>query len=257
MKLRHIVNPTEITESTKDAYLHIAQPVTLDSMLHARRQSHGFSEIDLCAITNPTETISIPTGILHINKLSRTCGDIYPELSTRKLPLIQDILKLGTSDDYDYYIYTNIDISVYPSFYDFVYGLIRSGHDSICINRKTLPKSFNGDNIDVSNYRRIVFDSDIHKSDHIGCDCFIFSKHLVPRIKKFGNIFVGATPIGAVFNLWLQEYSESFHWEKEATQTFHLGDDMLHARAKHSIYKKINTHNASKVYECATRRVFN
>ena len=253
MKLRHIVNPTEITESTKSAYLHIAQPVTLDSMLYAKHQSKGFSEINLCAITDPSESILIPAGISRIDSLSRTCGDVFPELSTRRLPFIQDILRLGTSDSYDYYIYTNIDISVYPSFYDFVYDLIRSGHDSICINRKTLPKSFNGDTINISNYKRIVFDSDIHKSDHIGCDCFMFSKHLVPCIKKFDNIFVGATPIGAVFNLWLQEFSKKFHWEKNASQTFHLGDDMF---AKHSIYKKINMQISNKIYKNATRRVF-
>ena len=255
MNLRHIVNPTEITESTKRAYLHIAQPVTFDSLLHAKSGSRGFSEIDLCAITNPSETVSIPHGISHINNLSRTCGDIYPELSARKLPFIQDILKLGTSDKYDYYIYTNIDISIYPGFYDFVYSLVRSGYDAICINRKTLPKTYNGNTIDVSNYRSI-FNSDIRKSNHVGCDCFVFSERLVSHIEKFGNMFIGAPPIGAVFNLWLREHSKNFHWEKKIAQTFHLGDDMLHARAKHSIYKKINIQIADKIYKNTLKRVF-
>lgn len=224
MKIAHIVQILEIQPKHEASYLHVAQPVTAKSMLDAKLQSKNPEDIDLIAVKHKDETIECPEGFRMAPDLTRWCYDIFPKLpKTKQLPLIADIIEsLNQTADADYFIYTNVDIGLFPDFYDFVIDTISKGINGFTVNRLTMPKKYNGIKLDQNNYKLIF---DVTGSNHAGFDCFVFPRGAIKSM-NLGSVFIGTAPIGTVFKKELQRSVKSFKpYGSMVRKTFHLGND--------------------------------
>ncbi len=221
--ISHIVNLIEIQDRHKESYLHVAQPVTLASMLNAKKHAAGTVDVGLYCVKHRDEDIESPRGFIQTEDLSRyahDCLDAIPK--TRNYPLIGDIIsKLYEASTSEYFIYSNIDIGLFPNFYTRVKELIDSGHDALCINRRDMPKKLWRRAIDETNYHKL-FAKDGKK--HPGTDCFVFARSCVPRM-NLGKVFIGAPPVGKVLRAQISDQASNFIHIKEEALTFHLGRD--------------------------------
>lgn len=237
MKIAHIVNVIELREEHETSYLHIAQPITIQSMVDAKAKTQN-CEVQLFAIKNKFDNIKLPPEFNFTDDLERCCYDIADSLPKEKsLPLIGDILSsLFNVSDADYFIYTNIDIGILPDFYNFINKKIKSGVDALCINRRDMPKYINEKKIDINNFK-ILFSK---KGEyHSGADCFVFRRESFMKM-NLGNVFIGAPPIGSVLLNQVKKTSNNFRWINREYQienilngdenfeqllTFHIGSD--------------------------------
>jgi hypothetical protein len=237
MKIAHIVNVLEISEVNRSSYLHIAQPITIQSMVDAKTKTQD-CEVELFAIKNKYDNIKLPPEFNFTNDLERCCCDISDSLPKEKsLPLIGDILSnLFNASDAEYFVYTNIDIGLLPDFYNFINREIKSGVEALCINRRDMPKHINGKKIDINNFK-ILFSK--KGKYHPGADCFMFKRESFMKM-NLGNVFIGVPPIGTVLLNEIKKASNNFRWINrkdrvenrrngnktfEQLLTFHIGSD--------------------------------
>lgn len=237
MKLAHVINVTEITAQKQSSYLHIAQPTTLRSMLHARAGAPGDVAVELIAIKHRSEQVSLPEGFVRAPDIATYAWEHIEELRTvepkRPLPRLVDIVAPGQHvTDAEFMIYTNLDIGLYPSFYAEVAALIRKGHDGFCINRRDLPKIVRGRLLDENALDAIYA---LKGSRHIGIDCFVFRRAIIPSL-QLGNVFVGFPPVGQVLKTQIERHSIRFAWLKDRCLTFHLGSDLAWNVPNHPYY---------------------
>lgn len=229
MKIAHIVNILEIQPKHESSYLHIAQPVTLKSMLDAKLQSKNPEDIDLIAVKHKNENIECPEGFRMASDLTRYCHDVFSELpKTRDLPLISDIFHaLNQSSEADYFIYTNIDIGLFPDFYDRIYDIIENhAYDFFTVNREVMPKFIENELIDQHNFQQIF---NIEGEHHPGTDCFIFKRDLLKKA-DFGRAFIGLPPIARIiYSTLLEHCREGKHMRIMSGDrfTFHIGNDSV------------------------------
>lgn len=226
MKIAHIINVLEIKPHHEKSYLHIAQPITLDSMVAAKNHTQSDIDIELLALKHQDEKINIPSEFAWCKDLTRYCYDVFHNLpKDKKFPLVSDILNsLYNSSSADYFVYTNVDIGIFPNFYDFIKESIDSGLDAFTINRVRMPKKINETKIGPENYN-LVFN---HKGGmHMGFDCFVFRREYTPELaKRMGNIFIGAPPIGTFLKGALKSVCPRYkRFGSKANVTFHLGHD--------------------------------
>jgi len=240
MKIAHIINVFEIHEKHKANYLHIAQPVTIQSMIDARNNSNEGLGVDLYAVTDRNETVDMPDEFTMTKDLQRCCYDVIDTLpKTKSFPLIGDILEsLYHASDADYFIYTNTDIGLFPNFYDFVEEKINEGFDALCINRRDMPKKVTGEIIDEHNFQKVF---DLKGIFHPGKDCFVFKRSLVSRM-KLGNVFLGAPPVGGFLLDNIKRNATNFTLINGTSiavprlVTFHLGRDRDWKRRKNEYW---------------------
>jgi hypothetical protein len=248
MKIAHIVNVTEIDESKYASYLHIAQPLTLKTMVIAARIAKPIVEVELFAIKHKSEHVTIPPEFRWAPDIEKYGWEYFEELNQlprkKPLPRIKDIIEgLDSVSDADYFIYTNLDIGLNPDFYLAVHALINSGYDAFCINRRTLPTHYEGILLDERS-AELVFR--VGGEEHGGIDCFIFRKSSVPLL-KLGNVFIGFPPIGQVLKTQIEANASHFTWVKDRSLTFHLGDDRVWD-IKQSPYSTANYREAEGLY---------
>lgn len=231
MKIAHIINVFEIHEKHKANHLHIAQSVTIQSMIDAKKNVCSDLEVNLYAVKDKNESVDMPDEFIMTDDLQRCCYDVIKTLpKTKSFPLIGDILNiLYNTSDADYFIYTNADIGLFPSFYNFVENKINEGFDALCINRRDMPKEINGEIIDEHNFHKVF---DLKGEYHPGRDCFVFRKSLLNKM-NFGNMFIGAPPFGLLFLNQIKQLSNNFYHvnnceDEDPTPTaFHLGQDKM------------------------------
>lgn len=227
MKIAHIVNILEIQPKHESSYLHVAQPVTFKSMLDAKLQSKNPANIDLIAVKHKDENIECPEGFRMAPDLTRYCYDVFPELpKTRPLPLIGDIFdSLNQISDAEYFVYTNIDIGLFPDFYDRICSIIeKHNYDFLTINREVMPQFIENELIDQHNFQKLF---NIKGEHHPGWDCFIFKKDLLIK-SNFGHIFLGYPPVGSVIRTSLRQNCNRKKYAKINSGdrfTFHIGKD--------------------------------
>ena len=216
-KIAHIINPVKVKESSD---LLTAQPITFQSMLNAKSYGSTEKNIELCCTQYPEDESVIPDGFKNLGALGRSVEDVNPKTLGRKLPLIKDILdKLITNVDADYYIYTNVDIGLMPSFYSFVQSKIDEGYDALIINRRRLKKEYKS----VGQLPEIY--ADLGKS-HPGFDCFVFSKAIAQKL-VLGDICIGAPFIGVAMAHNLFSFAEKALFVPDAHLTFHIGEQVM------------------------------
>ncbi len=155
MKIAHILNVTEINDSKKARNLHIAQPLTMKSMVVAQKIAKNVADVELLAVKHKAEKVSVPSEFGWAADLDKYAWEHIEALKNviphRLLPRLKDIiLSLYNSSDAEYFIYTNLDIGLCPDFYFKVRDMIEKGYDAFCINRRSLPKEYEGVLLDES-----------------------------------------------------------------------------------------------------------
>ncbi|NET09755.1 MAG: hypothetical protein F6K16_34655 [Symploca sp. SIO2B6] len=233
LKVAHVINVAEITEANKKSYLHIAQPVTIKSMIVAKQMAKELVDVELWAVKHKDECVDIPSEFRWAQQIEQYAYEYIEALKNitppKPLPRVVDILlSLYESSEADYFIYTNLDIGLYPDFYVKVKDLILEGYDAFCINRVDLPKIYKGVLIDETTLE-MAFASDSEK--HPGVDCFVFKREIVPKL-NLSNVYVGFAPVGQVLKTQVESNSKRFLWVKDQNYTFHLGSDMYWKKAK-------------------------
>ena len=251
MKIAHIVNVTEIDDSKKSSYLHVAQPLTLQSMIIAKKTASGIVDIDLLAIKHQQEDVTIPGEFRFAPDIEKYAWEYIPALQNliphKPLPRMVDIISgLYNSSDAEYLIYTNLDIGLYTHFYIKVKEMLQMGYDALCINRLDLPKEHNGIKLDVNTIELI---KKAGGRKHPGIDCFVFKREIVPKL-DLNNVYVGFPPVGQVLKTQIESNSSNFYWVKDHPLTFHIGFDKPWAKSN-SPYFQENYNQAQGLYvEC-------
>ncbi len=226
MKVAHIVNVTEINESKKASYLHFAQPITMKSMVIAREIAKNVIDVSLVAVKHKDEVVDIPVEFKWATDLETYAwehNEVLRDVLPRKpLPRLKDIIKsLYDSSDAEYFIYTNLDIGLYPHFYLKIKEIIDSGYDAAYINRRDLEKEYNGVLLTEENIELIF---GLEGSLHGGIDCLLFRREVAPLL-NLGNVYVGFPPIGKVLKTQIEMHSRNFLRIKCEKLTFHVGKD--------------------------------
>ena len=213
-KLIHVVNPVKVNKTSD---LCVAQPVTFRSMINAKNFVEGTIEVDLCTIGYPEDNSIVPAEFRHLGNLQQSVLDVGCFKKQRKLPLIKDILDSAVKDtDAEYVIYSNVDISLMPYFYEVVAEELRN-HDALIINRRTIASSDTPD-LPMSHFYRQL------GKVHPGFDCFVFKRELYEDF-FLGNACIGANWIGRVLICNLLAHAKSTRIIEDAHLTFHLGDE--------------------------------
>lgn len=214
MKFTHIINPVKVSS---DSDLNIAQPITFRSMTAARSASIVPDNIQLCTVSYEEDSEVLPIDFMKLSNLKRSVLDVGKFYKPRKLPLLKDILSTAIYETHsDFIIYTNVDISLQPYFYDFVAHKLNE-RDALIINRRTIEKS------EDATLPLSFFYQQIGKS-HPGFDCFIFHRNIFDNF-HLGDSCIGANWIGRILICNILAYSKNPEILEQSHLTFHLGDD--------------------------------
>lgn len=234
IRVAHIINPVKVNEKSD---LHVAQPITFETMLRARKNSEFNTQIELYTTQFEEDKEIIPGGFHVLSNLNRSVLDVNTRLSKRKLPLIGDILgKVNEMNNPDYVIFTNMDIALMPHFYDTVFLYLDKGHDALVINRRRI-----SDNYKTVEELPFMY-SDLGKS-HPGFDCFVIKTELLEQF-IFGDICVGISFLEATLVHNIFSFARNPLYIPDAHLTFHIGMDVLVAR-NNDFYK----HNRTEFFE--------
>ncbi len=255
-RLAHIISVTEIDESKKPSYLHIAQPVTIKSMLVAQKAAAQTVDVELFAIKHKAEKVNLPEGFGWAKDIDLYAWEYIDGLREfhphKPLPRLCDILEgLYNVSDAEFFIYTNVDIGLYPNFYLYVNHLIDQGLDGFCINRRTIEKEFQGVLIDETNFELCYLQNG---TLHGGVDCFIFKRSILPLF-TLNHVFVGYPPIGKVLRSQIQLHSRNFHMREYDRVTFHLGNDAVWKDQTHPYWRE-NLRQAKDIPTVKPKRTF-
>lgn len=214
LRIMHIVNPVEVGPQSD---LFLAQPVTFASMERARENMDDDVQVSFHAACYLEDESLIPSFFDSKTILTHSVLDEKQFLKPRKLPLIQDIISSVKGEDYDYLIYTNVDIAVMPWFYSTIADRIHEGVEAFIINRRTISTDFSS----PDDLRKMFAQAgDIHP----GLDCFIMKRELVEQL-YLGKTCIGATFVGKVLKTNLISLTDRFKLYEKDHLTFHLGDD--------------------------------
>jgi hypothetical protein len=237
----HIINVVAIN-GAHPSYLHIAQPLTLASMVQARTMAAGIVNVDLLALRRPIDLVSLPPEFVDLPLLKRSCLDVFPSLaesdisSPRPLPLLADILEVLSAQcqNHDLCIYTNVDIGLQPYFYLDVLAKSRDySLDAFCINKRIKPKIAWDIRLSIE---QLPIIQSLEGVPGGGTDCFVFHPSLLDKI-DVGKVFIGYPPIGRVLRLQLENKARRFEWYKDLNLTFHLGDDKVWNNPEHPFFR--------------------
>lgn len=235
--LAHVVNPVNVP-ITSD--LHVAQPVTFKAMKAAKASGSNTEQVELLQISYAEDAISLE-GFKALPFLNRSVMDVGQFSKVRKLPLIADILNTAAAQtSAEYLIYSNVDISPMPHFYQSIEDLLQH-HDALVINRRSIDKSYSSD--------RPLTDFYIQNGEsHPGFDCFVFKKSLLKQF-TLGETCIGANWVGRVLLCNLFAYAQSPKILTDQHITFHLGDDRSW---KTSDNAQFDHHNAKQLMHLFT-----
>jgi hypothetical protein len=234
IRIAHIINPVKVNQNSD---LYDAQPITFESMGRARDYAKSRDinlDVNLIAVFYPEDESIVPDYFNEKIILKKSVLDFGEFEVEKKLPVISEIIHAGNSTgNYDYVIYTNVDIAVQPFFYEYIYQKICNGYEGLIINRRTISKQPGDINNLVNMYSEVG-------EQHPGYDCFILNcKHISEM--EWGNACIGANWIGRILFANTIGWSEKFEIIEDAHITFHLGDDRSWKSNKISDYEKHNT----------------
>lgn len=173
-----------------------------------------------CAATFAEDVAAIPPDFLTLPVLTRSVLDCVDRADTgRKLPLLEDIL-LGAFErvpDADYLIYSNIDIGLWPDFYQAVAGLLAQGADALCIGRRTIELAA-ASNADL---KAVWAEEGV---PHWGLSCFVFPRSHYPDY-VLEETCIGLQPVGVTLALNMIQRARRFENHNRLRLTFHIGDE--------------------------------
>lgn len=232
--IAHIINPVPVTVSTP---LYFAQQITIESMIAAKSVAIDQICIQQFYTKFAEDQLNMPESFIPTSDLGRSVLDISNFKLRRQLPLIKDILdRLYKATNAEYLIYSNVDISLMPHFYNTVYYLIELGYQAFTINRRTIPAKYHHIDELPLMYAELG-------EPHRGWDCFVYHRSLYPRF-ELGNVCVGAPLVGLVMISNLIAFADKFRQITDLHLTFHLGNE----RSWHSESKsEYELHNQLEV----------
>ncbi len=226
-RIAHIINPFIASESSD---LHTAQPITFASMLHAKEKAADVVDVELWSAHYPEDRSIVHPAFSRTKELDRSVLDLGDFEKKMKLPLIHDIMqRLYDSSDAEYFIYTNVDIGVYPDFYLQVNEWIESGLDGFIINRRRIPAHFTR----VDQLEEIFQEKG---KSHPGFDCFVFRRALFPQM-RLAEICIGVPFIGITFAQNLFALCDRFKLFEHEFLTFHIGMEIFKGRASRDYFR--------------------
>jgi len=169
----HIINPVSAIEN---AELYRVQQITFRSIVNAKDYAKGKVDVKIYTTQFHDSKIETPSDFIIAKDLTRSVSDIANFNIPRKLPLIKDVLDiLYDLSDADYLIYSNLDISLMPHFYNAVNDYVNMGYDAFIINRRRVSEKYNS-----ADQLNLIY-SEIGRV-HTGYDTFVFKRSLY---KKF------------------------------------------------------------------------
>ena len=241
----HLVNPFHCPPDNP-AYLHYAQPVTLRSMERARTAARKRGiEVSLLAACFPGDMNLVPESFQATPQLTRSTAEVYPGMTSKRLPFIQDLLdRLYHSCEAEYLVLSNVDIALFDNFYTWINDAIkRWGFEGMTITRRdNLPK-FSGDHRlgpdDLDYFYQQV------GQDHPGYDCFVFRRDLYREI-DMGQLFAGHPPWGAILVKQLRWVCGHKTFRNKHL-TFHIGKDEVWRGVRRSPLAEQNRQNAHEL----------
>jgi hypothetical protein len=237
--IAHIVNPVIVGQQSD---LHIAQPVTFESMRIAREISAADVGVELYTAQYAEDRAIIPAGFISTPDLDRSVMDFGRFHMIRKLPLLKDILdRLYQASAAEYMIYTNVDIALKPDFYNAVRKFIRSGIDGMVINRRTIPDKYKS----VDEYPMMCKETG---QPHYGYDCFVFRRESYPAF-DLGNTGIGLMCLGAVLMLNIICQSRNFREFLDQHLTFHIGNSEVWRNPEGDDYQQYNRREYHEVLQ--------
>lgn len=262
----HLVNPFKC-EPDNPSYIYYAQPITFETMRMAKerveKQKKTEIKVKLCAITFPEDDDIVPSDFIKLPNLKHSTLTRYKQKAAgRKLPFVQEMInKLKHNIDADYYILTNIDISVKPNFYKRLAKIIRQRSlSNFTINRRNdLPKfrkiknktNKTNKTVKTIKIRLSTKPEDLQflftqkGTKHPGNDCFVINKKTLDKI-RLGDLYTGFAPWGTSLVRQLQRLSSNrFSKLKHEHITFHIGKDNPRRRTTLTFLKKQNFENGN------------
>ena len=242
----HIVNPVAVQETS---HLHVAQPITFESMRVARRMAHDHVAVRQLVTCYAEDGPAAPPDFEQAGLLDRSVMDLVPLTEPRKLPLLRDILDRlhAASDGCTHLIYTNVDVSLMPTFYSTVALLISRGHEALAINRRTIDDQYRSPDDLPLMYAE-------PGRPHAGHDCFVFPRAAYPRF-QLGRSCLGVPPVGKILLLNLAAFAPGFQVFEEMHATFHVGDHEFWRRDELTTLGDFNHAEAEAVLDTLEREV--
>lgn len=217
MKFAHIINPVKVPSHTG---LGVAQQITFESIHTALKYTSGRTDVSIYAVCFKEDREVIPGWVHVLPTLEQSVLDLGTFSSNKKYPLLTDVLNAVGDTDADFIIFSNMDISLQPFFYDAVRTiLLRDSLDALVVNRRGIPTSYNS-----LNQMPLMFAEP--GMPHPGFDCFIFSKKLLPEL-VLANVCVGVSfsEVSLMHNLIA--FAKKIHLEDNLRLTFHIGTEVM------------------------------
>lgn len=220
-RVAHIVN---LFQPSADSDLHLAQQVTIESMLRAKRFADYGDQIELLSAQTSSDESIVPDGFRATKNLDQDVTDYHHFGRQLKLPILKDILdRAYTETDAEYIVFSNVDIALQPHFYDFIEEKILAGHDAFIINRRRIPAKFNSvDQLDEMYKEKGL--------SHPGFDCFVFHRDLYPKF-SLAEVCTGVPFIGITLAQNLFCFAENPIVYTDKHLTFHIGLEVFKKRA--------------------------
>lgn len=226
-KIAHIINPFNASPASD---LYTAQPITFESMRRAKERVRGEVEVELWSTQYPEDRNMIPEGFRATRDLDRSVLDLGNFEKAMKLPLIDDIVRrLYEESDAEYLIYTNVDIGVYPDFYEKVNAFIEEGLDAFIINRRRLPAHF----VRLDQLEEVYQEKG---KKHPGFDCFVFHRELFEQF-ELAEVCIGVPFIGITFAQNIFALSKNYRLFEDEVLTFHIGMEIFKGRAARDYFR--------------------
>lgn len=250
MIIAHIINPVKVNEDNP-SYLFHTQPLTFESMLYSKKfveSKYNIHRINLYSINYPEDDEIIPDYFIKLPYLNNSTKLKYPKISKKKLPFLQDIFNSALKNiNADYYIYSNSDIIVNKTFYEFIIKKIyRYNYDFMIINRRdNIPKFINNIRLNIEHLNLIY---SLDGETHMGKDCFVIKKSILKKI-NMKDIFIAHPPWGGVLTKYLKSLSNNFKVFGLEYYTYHLGNDNNHGNSNLKNPLTIKNIENSKIVE--------
>lgn len=213
--------------------LYKSQVLTFQSILKAKNFVHSLIDVVVCTTQYSEDVVDVPTEFKVLSNLTQSVLDVNPALKGKKLPLINDVLYKLNEVDADFCIYTNVDITLMPFFYDAIYEYINLGHDAVIINRRRISA------VKLNTKNLALMYADIGLS-HPGFDCFVFKKELLQKF-ELSNICVGIPFIEVALAHNIFAFAQNPLFVPDAHLTFHIGTDVMPTRNKQYYWHNRNT----------------
>lgn len=188
IRITHIINPVKV-DPGHPSYLYFAQPITFESFRNAKQYIDDMNldvEISLYTAQYEEDVEIIPNYFTQTPNMDKSCLDYFNfAKKDRKLPLIRDILyKLYDNCDAEYLIYSNVDISLKPNFYKYIYDKIKEGYDGLTICRWDLGKMDRDGIYSVNDMEKLY---KLKGRPMPGYDCFVFHRYIT---KTYIGIYI-------------------------------------------------------------------